>query len=117
LSGGGGATGEGDGSHGEEAADHGVHLSAYVIFAVFLQLTLGLFFKLCAVKTGVPYTLIITVAGWLIGYWWKDLGVVGLGIREWSSMGAHDILLIFLPALVFESAFNADWHIMKTQIW
>jgi NhaP-type Na+/H+ or K+/H+ antiporter len=32
-------------------------------------------------------------------------------------MGAHDILLVFLPALVFESAFNADWHIMKTQIW
>lgn len=89
-------------------------MGAYVIFVVFMQLTLGLFLKICATKTGIPYTLIITLVGGGIGYFYKDLGLVGLGILKWSSMGAHDILLVFLPALVFESAFNADWHIMKT---
>jgi len=30
-------------------------------------------------------------------------------------MGAHMILFLFLPALIFESAFNSDWHIFKVE--
>ena len=30
-------------------------------------------------------------------------------------MDPHEILLIFLPALIFESAFNCDWHTIKMQ--
>jgi len=26
------------------------------------------------------------------------------------------ILLVFLPALIFESAFNSDWHIFKIEL-
>ena len=68
-------------------------------------------------KTGAPYTLIVTLAGIGLGYWAKDMGKFGEGLKSWSELGAHEILLVFLPALVFESAFNADWHIMKRQIW
>ena len=31
-------------------------------------------------------------------------------------MSPHDLLLIFLPALIFESAFEADWHIFKVEL-
>ena len=31
-------------------------------------------------------------------------------------MGAHTLLLLFLPALIFESAFNSDWHIFKVEL-
>ena len=79
-----------------------------------MQLTLGLLFKLCSIKTGIPYTLAITIVGIILGYFVADLGQVGAGLLSWSRIGAHDILLIFLPALVFESAFSADWHIMRT---
>jgi phosphate/sulfate permease len=41
---------------------------------VFMQLTLGLFLKICATKAGIPYTLIITLVGGIIGYFYKDLG-------------------------------------------
>jgi NhaP-type Na+/H+ or K+/H+ antiporter len=93
--------------------EHGDHLGAYTIFVLFLQLTLGLILKLVGSKTGIPYTLLITIMGIIMGIFAKDLGTVGEGIEEWSEMGAHDILLIFLPALIFESAFSVNWHIMK----
>lgn len=33
-----------------------------------------------------------------------------------DSLDAHIILMVFIPALVFESAFNADWYIFKRQL-
>ena len=77
-------------------------------------MVLGLFLKLIGIKTGIPYTLIITLMGGVIGFFVDKFGKVGCGIVSWSNMGAHDILLVFLPALIFESAFNADLHIMRT---
>ena len=77
---------------------------------------LGLFSKIVAQKTGIPYTLLITIIGLALGGLAKDLGTVGEGLEEWSEMGAHDILLIFLPALIFESAFSVNWHIMRKQL-
>lgn len=72
--------------------------------------------KMCAIKTGVPYTLSISLLGVALGWFYKDLGAAGLGILSWSKLGAHDILLVFLPALLFESAFSVDWHTMKRQL-
>jgi len=34
----------------------------------------------------------------------------------YSKLNAHLLLLIFLPALIFESAFNSDWHIFKVEL-
>ena len=31
-------------------------------------------------------------------------------------MDPHLLLLLFIPALIFESAFNSDWHIFKVEI-
>ena len=58
----------------------------------------------------------ITILGFILGWTYKELGTVGKGILEWTTLGAHDILLVFLPALIFESAFSVDWHIMKKQL-
>ena len=90
-----------------------IHTSAYTILVLFVQLGLGLVLKVMSGKSGIPYTLLITALGIAMGWFYKDLGSVGCGILSWSRLGAHDILLIFLPALVFESAFNVDWHTMK----
>ena len=34
----------------------------------------------------------------------------------WGNMDPHLLLLLFIPALIFESAFNSDWHIFKVEI-
>lgn len=57
----------------------------------------------------------ITILGLVFGIYYPSLGRLGKAIEIWSSMDPHLILLIFLPALIFESAFNSDWHIFKVE--
>ena len=65
--------------------------------------------------SGIPYTSIITVFGVFCGIYHEKLGRLGVAIQIWSTFDAHLLLLIFLPALIFESAFNSDWHIFKME--
>jgi len=65
--------------------------------------------------SGIPYTSLITVLGVFFGIYYEGLGRLGVAIKVWSSFDAHLLLLIFLPALIFESAFNSDWHIFKIE--
>ena len=80
------------------------------ILFCFLQLLVGQFLKNVSGVTGIPYTSLITVWGILMGYFWGNMGVTGEAIRDWSFLTAHEILLIFLPPLIFESAFGSDSH-------
>lgn len=71
--------------------------------------------------SGIPYTSMITVFGLILGCTYRDFDKIGLerigkAIEAYSQMGAHTILLLFLPALIFESAFNSDWHIFKVEL-
>ena len=38
-------------------------------------------------------------------------------VEIFSNTQPHSILLLFLPPLVFESSFNADWHIFKRELY
>ena len=67
-----------------------------------------------SIWSGIPYTSIITVIGFLAGLYYEDMGLLGQGMQRWAGIGAHDLLLLFLPALIFESAFNTDWHTIKS---
>ena len=33
----------------------------------------------------------------------------------WINIDPHIVLILFMPALIFESAFNSDWHIFRMQ--
>jgi NhaP-type Na+/H+ or K+/H+ antiporter len=87
-----------------------------VALFLFLCLFLGQLFKQFSAWSGIPYTSMITVLGLLMGIYAKSLGRLGVAIDTWSSMSPHLILLLFLPALIFESAFNSDWHIFKVEM-
>ena len=68
--------------------------------------------------TGIPYTSMITVIGFLLG-WFEEkygLGRMGDAVEVYSNFPPHMFLLVFLPALIFESAFNSDWHIFKVEL-
>ena len=69
--------------------------------------------------TGIPYTSLITVIGLVVGMinekYGKD-GRIEAAIMTYSNINPHSLLLIFLPALIFESAFNSDWHIFKKEL-
>lgn len=63
--------------------------------------------------TGIPFTSLVTVVGLIFGCTYQYLGNFGKAILAMSKISAHLLLLLFLPALIFESAFNSDWHIFK----
>ena len=65
----------------------------------------------------LPYTSLITVLGVVLGVlnvnYRDSMGRIGVAVDAYSNIPPHFLLLVFLPALIFESAFNSDWHIFK----
>lgn len=55
------------------------------------------------------------VSGVLFGKFSRYLSYFGEAVEVVSEINPHGILMIFLPVLIFESGFNADWHIFKKQ--
>ena len=112
------------GAAGEEAAavhhSSGNHdtLPQDICLFLFLMMFIGHLMKQFSGWTGIPYTSTITVIGLAFGMLTEKygLGRLGKAILAYSNITPHTLLLIFLPALIFESAFNSDWHIFKVEL-
>ena len=74
--------------------------------------------KIVSSWSGLPYTSLITAIGFCLGVLEEkySLGRIGDAIEVYSNFPPHMFLLVFLPALIFESAFNSDWHIFKVEL-
>ncbi len=44
-------------------------------------------------------------------------GILRQSMENFHAPEPKLIFLIFLPALIFESAFNSDWYTFKRQFW
>jgi len=64
----------------------------------------------------VPFTVLVCLAGFLVGLipGFSSLYVIK---EVWMDLDPHFMLFIFLPALIFESAFNADYYTFSMQFW
>ena len=101
------------------------------IAVIFIALLIGGFTKLCTKKTHLPFTPVLTVLGILIAsvdfYFYRkdqkqypDIELEKESVLRRASDAFHFpepklIFLLFLPALIFESAFNSDWYTFKRQ--
>ena len=86
-----------------------------VVLFLFICLFIGQLMKQFNGITGIPYTSLVTIVGLIFGATYDKLGRLGEAIAVYSEIDAHLLLLLFLPALIFESAFNSDWHIFKIE--
>ncbi|KAA0167706.1 hypothetical protein FNF27_07268 [Cafeteria roenbergensis] len=90
----------------------------------------GLFLVLClaiglltrnvlAPNMPFPYTVILLIIGLGLG----ALSNVADGsqfqdaVNTWANIDPHTILVVFLPTLIFESAFSVDFHIFRRSFW
>ncbi|XP_021292889.1 sodium/hydrogen exchanger 7 isoform X3 [Herrania umbratica] len=87
-----------------------------VIF-VGISLVLGIASRHLLRGTRVPYTVALLIIGIGLGsleYGTSHkLGKIGDGIRLWNSIDPDLLLAVFLPALLFESAFSMEVHQIK----
>ncbi|XP_022734948.1 sodium/hydrogen exchanger 8-like isoform X2 [Durio zibethinus] len=87
-----------------------------VVF-VGISLVLGIASRHLLRGTRVPYTVALLVIGIALGsleYGTSHkLGKIGDGIRLWKSIDPDLLLAVFLPPLLFESAFAMEAHQIK----
>lgn len=77
---------------------------------------LGQLLKKVCKKMGIPYTPMISVLGLVLGIVNASSDIMGdlkQPLNIWAGIKPYIILFVFLPALIFESAFESDWHIFK----
>ena len=90
--------------------------AAQIILFLFVGLFLGGLLREVNKKTSIPYTPMLFVLGIVSGFYYLNLGVLGEALHTISNIDPHGLMIIFLPILVFESGFNADWHIFRRQM-
>ncbi|XP_058731196.1 sodium/hydrogen exchanger 8-like [Vicia villosa] len=82
-----------------------------------LSLALGVACRHLLRGTKVPYTVALLILGIALGSLeygtHHRLGKIGDGIRLWSEIDPELLLAVFLPALLFESAFTMEVHQIK----
>ena len=107
-----------DAAHAEDVA----HASAghhdvgyYALYFLFLSLVLGALARGATRHSRLPYTVALLFVGLALGFLhsYVDLGALGDSLDIWVDIGPHTMLAVFLPALVFESAFSLEWHTFR----
>jgi len=64
-------------------------------------------------KTKFPYTPLVVIVGILMGHYMNLLGVIGKTVEIASGINPHLLLFVFIPVLIFESAYNCNWYVFK----
>jgi NhaP-type Na+/H+ or K+/H+ antiporter len=100
--------------HKKEEAEPG---EALIVYIVAIILVVGGFCREIKKATNIPYTPQLLVFGILLGTYAHRLGDIGHAFWILLQINPHGILMIFIPTIIFESAYNSDPFTIKRQIW
>ena len=92
----------------------------YNILVIFGTFTLGAFCRyFCLMCPQVPYTVVIFLIGMGFGALgvWKETKANFAKYEQLAYMNPHMIFYIFLPVLIFESAFAMEIPVFKKVVW
>eukprot|EP01083_Nonionella_stella_P117016 348184_1 len=69
----------------------------------------------------LPYTVILLGIGFALGiaeyYRYDRMGILGDAILSVKTLQPHLLLGVFIPPLIFESAFGTDFHVIRRSFW
>jgi NhaP-type Na+/H+ or K+/H+ antiporter len=86
------------------------------MFFPFFSLIVGALIAHFGSKLPIPYTVILLVVGLIIGFCITVLHAhsdFAVSATVFAGIDPHMMLFLFLPPLLFESAFNIKWHVFK----
>jgi len=88
-----------------------------IVFIVFMTLIVSAILKEIKKKTNIPFTPMLLVVGLLLGLFEDKLGFVGECVSLLNGIDPHSLLMIFIPGLVFEGAYNSDTYVFGKSKW
>ena len=100
------------GHHAHEISDGGK-----IILFTFVTLLLGAILKEIKKKTNIPYTPMILIIGLLAGLNAEHLGIIGESVKLVNAIDPHTLLMIFIPGLIFEGAYNTHGYVFSKSKW
>ena len=113
--------------------EHTIEATELSIFMIFCALLIGQMTKHCTHWIGMPYTPVLTVLGVIVAAVDRSINserwtshhddqhelehesIFRITLEGYHTPDPSLVFLIFLPALIFESAFNTDWYTFKRQ--
>ena len=99
--------------HHHEKINHGGMIVYFIIFT----LCLGAVLKEVRKKTNIPYTPMVLILGLILGFFSHRLYFLGECIDLANNIDPHALLMIFIPGLVFEGAYNTDPYVFGKSKW
>ena len=99
-----------------ETNEHG---SGLIVLFIAVSQILGSVINevLLRLKIPIPYSVVLLIIGMTLQYIEiSQDNHLGASIAEAASINPHMVFLIFLPVLLFESAFSINYHIMFRSI-
>lgn len=93
--------------------------SSDAIFFIFVSLITGALFRHLLKHSRIPYTIWLLFFGMALGVLQRafpESGVAGRSLELASNMDPHLLLYVFLPPLIFESAYTIDSMIFEKTI-
>ena len=92
--------------------NHGSHVNLLMVLSPWVFLMVGAFIKGALSHVPIPYTVILLLFGFVLGLVADRttyLGSLGQSTTLVGSIDPHLFLYLFLPPLIFESAFSLEY--------
>ncbi|MCA9641508.1 MAG: cation:proton antiporter [Polyangiaceae bacterium] len=90
------------------------------VSVVVVALVLAAVVRGISKRTGFPFTVAMLLVGgalgWTLGHWGHSAHGVAEVLGRGAGISPHLIIFVFLPALVFESAFAIDTHAVRKNL-
>ena len=100
-------------NHTTEENHHELDFGSSIVFSVMVMLLVGQTIKHFSDWSKVPFTPLMCLFGLCLGLN-TPFHCTQVALA-WGNMSPKFMLMLFIPALIFESAFSCDYHTFKMQ--
>lgn len=100
------------------SGEEGIHLDpgSLVVLFIIITLTIGIVCREIEKRSGFPYTPLLIIFGALVGGV-PEFGKMTESTDNMLEIDPHSILILLLPLLIFESAYNAHTEVLAKNFW
>lgn len=95
----------------------GLAVSGFIVLFVFFAVLLSIVVYEVRKVIKLPVSPMLLIAGILFRVLGPYIGDLKGTVEMIDDIDHYTVLLIFMPALIFETSFGTDWYTFKREIW